>query len=78
MSKTAGLFLLAALVTYAIHALGQIRAEVRPVVMPVLSSSSNGTSFAWFYDSAERAVFVCRVGQAPADTVDCKVKAALP
>ena len=78
MFKTAGLLLFAAIATYAIHALGQIRADARAVVAAVGNSSSNGTSFAWFYDSAERTVFVCRMGQAPADSLDCKAKATLP
>jgi hypothetical protein len=44
---------------------------------PIVSSSSNGTSFAWFYDNAERTVYVCRIGQAAADAVDCKAKSTL-
>ena len=72
-------FLFAALIaTYAIHALAQIRADARAVATPIGNSSSNGTSFAWFYDQSERTVFVCRIGQAPADTVDCKAKTTLP
>lgn len=78
MLKTAGLLLFAAIATYAIRALGQLRADARAVVTAVGNSSSNGTSFAWFYDSAERTVFVCRMGQAPADSLDCKAKATLP
>jgi hypothetical protein len=78
MLKTAGLLLAAAIATYAIHALGQIRADARAVATPIGNSSSNGTSFVWFYDNTERTVFVCRIGQAPTDTVDCKAKATLP
>ena len=78
MLKTAGLLLFAAIATYAIHALGQFRADARAVVTAVGNSSSNGISFAWFYDSAERTVFVCRIGQAPADSLECKAKATLP
>ena len=78
MLKTAGLLLFAAIATYAIHALGQLRADARAVVTAVGNSSSNGISFAWFYDSAERTVFVCRTGQAPADPLECKAKATLP
>jgi hypothetical protein len=77
MLKTAGLLLVAAIAAYAFHAFAQLRTDVRPVVTPVGSSSSNGTSVAWFYDSTERTVFACRIGQAPADTVDCKAKATL-
>lgn len=57
MFKTAGLLLFGSIATYAIHALGQLRADARVVVTTVGSSSSNGTSFAGFYDSAERTVF---------------------
>ena len=78
MLKTAGLLLFAAIATYAIHALGQLRADARAVVTPVGNSSSNGISFAWFYDSAERTVFVCRIGQGPTDPLECKAKATLP
>ena len=78
MIKIAGLLLVAAIATYGLHAFGQIRADVRTAVMPIGSSSSNGISYAWFYESNERAVFVCRIGQAPGDTVDCKAKATLP
>ena len=78
MMKTAGLLVFAAFATYAIHALGQLRADARAVVASVGNSSSNGTSFAWFYDSAERTVFVCRIGQGPAEPLDCKAKASLP
>ena len=78
MLKIAGLVLVAVVATYAFHALGQIRADARAVATPIGNSSSNGTSFAWFYDQSERTVFVCRIGQGPADTVDCKAKTTLP
>ena len=78
MLKTVGLLLFAAIATYAIHAFSQIRADARTVMTPMGSSSSNGISFAWFYDSTDRTVFVCRIGQAPADAMDCKAKATLP
>ena len=78
MLKTAALLVTVAIATYAIHALGQLRADARAVVTAVGNSSSNGTSFAWFYDSAERTVFVCRIGQGAADALDCKAKATLP
>ena len=78
MLKTMGLLLFAAIATYAIHAFSQIRADARAVMTPMGSSSSNGISFAWFYDSTDRTVFVCRIGQAPTDAMDCKAKATLP
>ena len=77
MIKTFGLLLIAAIATYGLHAFAQIRADVRTSLTPIGSSSSNGISFAWFYDSTERMVFVCRIGQAPGDSVDCKAKTTL-
>lgn len=78
MIRLAGLLLAAALATYGIHAFAQLRADARPAMIPIGSSSSNGISFAWFYDSPGRTVVACRVGPAPADTVDCKAKTTLP
>ena len=77
MYKTLALFLFAATATYAVHAIAQVRADVRTAMTPIGSSSSNGISFVWFYDNVERTVHVCRIGHAPADAVDCKAKAAL-
>jgi hypothetical protein len=77
MIKILGLLLVAAIATYGLHAFAQIRADVRPSMTSIGSSSSNGISFSWFYDSTERTVIVCRVGQAPGDTVDCKAKTTL-
>ncbi len=71
-------FILAAIIAaYALHAPAQVRADARPSPTPIGSWSPNGISFAWFYDSTERAVFVCRIGQAPGDNVDCKAKATI-
>ncbi len=78
MIKLGSWLLVAALATYAVHAVAQMRADARPVMTPIGSSSSNGMSFAWFYDSPGRTVVVCRIGPAPQDTVDCKAKATLP
>ena len=75
MHKILALLLSAAVAVYAIHAFAQVR-DARAVVTSIGSSSSNGTSFAWLYDSGERTVYVCRVGQN--DTVECKAKATLP
>ena len=69
MIKIVGLLLIAAIAAYGLHAFAQIRPDVRPSMTPIGSSSSNGMSFAWFYDSTERAVYVCRIGQAPADAM---------
>jgi hypothetical protein len=78
MIRIAGSLLVAVVAGYGVYAFAQIRADVRPAVAPIGSSSSNGMSFAWFYDSTERAVFVCRIGQAPGDAVDCRAKTNLP
>ena len=75
MHKTLALLLFAAVATYAIHVFAQVR-DARAVVTSIGSSSSNGTSFAWLYDSSERTVYVCRVG--PNDAVECKSKTTLP
>jgi hypothetical protein len=77
MMKLLGLLLAAAIGTYGFHALGQSRIDVRPSMMPIGSSSSNGASFAWFYESTGRTVVVCRIGPAPADVVDCKARSTL-
>jgi len=78
MTRVAALILIAVLGGYGLHALAQIRADARPPVTPIGSSSSNGISFAWFYDSADRAVYVCRAGQGAADAVDCRARSTLP
>jgi len=65
-----------ALTGYALHLLAQPRIDTRTAVTPIASSSSNGVSFAWFYDPADRAVFVCRAS--PGDTVECKARTTLP
>ena len=78
MIKILTLVVVAALTGYAVHVLGQTRVDTRAAVTPILSSSSNGVSFAWFYDPAQRTVYVCRAGQSSADTLECKAKAALP
>jgi hypothetical protein len=77
MIKIAGLLLVAAVATYGLHAFAQIRADVRPTMTPIGTSSSNGISFAWFYESTERTVIVCRIGQALGDTVNCKATTTL-
>ena len=79
MIKIASLLLGALLTGYALHAWSQQgRLDVRTAVTPMVTSSSNGVSFAWFYDSTDRSVYVCRTAPAPGDTIDCKAKAQLP
>ena len=75
MSKIVGLLLIAAIATYGLHAFAQIRADVRPSATAIASSSSNGVSFAWFYDQTDRTVYLCRT---LGDVVDCKSKTTLP
>ena len=77
MIKIAGLVLVAAVATYGLHAFAQIRADVRPTMAPIGTSSSNGISFAWFYENTARTLIVCRIGQAPGDTVNCKATTTL-
>jgi hypothetical protein len=78
MAKFAALVLVATLGGYGLHALAQVRLDVRQAVSAIGTSSSNGISFVWFYDSAERAVYVCRTGQSAGDAVECKGRATLP
>lgn len=78
MIRSAAWMFVAALAAYGLHAYAQIRADARAAMTPIGSSSSNGVSFAWFYDSTERAVVVCRIGQGPADTPDCRSRTTLP
>ena len=78
MIKILTLVVVAALTGYAVHVLSQTRVDTRAAVTPIVSSSSNGISFAWFYDPAERTVYACRAGQGGADTIECKAKTALP
>jgi hypothetical protein len=79
MSKITVWLFGALLAGYALHAWAQQgRIDVRGVVTPIGTSSSNGVSFAWFYDPADRSVYVCRSAQAAGDAIDCKAKAQLP
>ncbi len=78
MLKTVVLVVVALSIGYAFHAPAQPRVDTRPALAPIQSSSSNGVSFAWFYDPAERTVYVCRAGQGPADAVECKARTSLP
>ena len=56
----------------------QGRIDVRTAVTPMGTSSSNGVSFAWFYDATDRSVHVCRTTQTSGDAIDCKAKVQLP
>ena len=59
----------AVIATYGVYAYAQMKADARPAMSPIGTASSNGISFAWFYDPPTRTVVVCRVGQASGDTV---------
>ena len=76
MKKFVALLVTAVAAGYGLHALAQSRFDVRPALAPIGTSSSNGISFAWFYDPTDRAVYVCRTGSG--DTLECKAKAQLP
>ncbi|MEO7851828.1 MAG: hypothetical protein ABIR94_06170 [Rubrivivax sp.] len=79
MSKVTILVLGALLAGYAMHAWAQQgRIDVRTTVTPMGTSSSNGISFAWFYDPTDRSVYVCRTAQAAGDAIDCKARTQLP
>jgi hypothetical protein len=78
MYKAVSLIFLAACAAYGFNAFAQIRSDVRPPLAAIGSSSSNGVSYAWFYDATERTVIACRLGQGAGDALDCKAKAALP
>lgn len=78
MKNIVALIVVAAIAGYGLHALAQGRIDTRPAVVSIGSSSSNGISFAWFYDQTERAVYVCRSGHGAGDTVECKARTTLP
>ncbi len=76
MIKLAALFVGAATAAFGLHALAQGRLDARPSVAPIGTASSNGVSFAWFYDASDQTVYVCRTGGS--DTIDCRSKGQLP
>jgi hypothetical protein len=79
MKKFTVLLVSALLAGYALHAWAQQgRIDVRTTVTPMGTSSSNGVSFAWFYDATDRSVHVCRTAQAAGDAIDCKARTQLP
>ncbi len=78
MIKVATVLVLIAAAAFGFSASAQFRADARTSPSAIGNSSSNGVSFAWFYDAKERTVYVCRIGQATGDTLDCKANATLP
>ena len=79
MSKVIVLLFGALMAGYVMHAWAQQgRIDVRTAVTPIGTSSSNGVSFAWFYDPTDRSVYVYRTPQAARDAIDCNAKTQLP
>ena len=78
MKTIAALIALSAIFGFGVHALAQGRLDLRPMVTPIGTSSSNGVSFAWFYDATERTVYACRAGHGAGDTVECRARTNLP
>lgn len=76
--KIVVIVLTAALAGYWIYAAAQTRIDVRPALTPMGTSATDGVSFAWFYDSSDRSVYVCRAGKGVSGTVDCKARTKLP
>jgi hypothetical protein len=64
------------LAAYGAYGLAQPRVDVRPSLTPIASSSSNGWSFAWFFDPSSRTVYACVISELP--KLDCRISAALP
>jgi hypothetical protein len=77
MVKIAGVALVAGLLGYWLFAAAQTPIDVRPPVSPMGTSSTDGVSFAWFYDTTSRHVYVCRSGKG-VEGIDCRSSRALP
>lgn len=77
MTKLAASVLIGLLAIAAAHALAQTRIDVRPTLTAVGTSSSDGVSFAWFFDPQSRTVHVCRTAK-PGAPLDCSPNATLP
>jgi hypothetical protein len=73
--KAAAFIVVSLLLGYGAYGLAQTRVDVRPSLTPIASSSSNGMSFAWFYDASSRTVYACVVASAQ---MECKTSAVLP
>lgn len=77
MMKIAAVALVAALAGYWLYAGAQTPIDVRPPVAPIGTSSSDGVSYAWFYDTTNRSVYVCRAGRG-VEGINCRSARALP
>ena len=77
MMKVAAFVVVALLAGYGLHVFAQGRIDVRPALTPIASSSSNGVSFAWFYDPTLHTVYVCRAGHGTGETLECKARTTL-
>ena len=77
MIKVAALAVVAILTGYGLHVFAQVRIDARPTLLSVASSSSNGVSFAWFYDPTQHTVYVCRAGQGVGEALECKARTTL-
>jgi hypothetical protein len=77
MIKVAAFVVVAMLVGYGVHVFAQGRIDARPALTPIASSSSNGVSFAWFYDPTQNTVYVCRAGHGTGETHECKARTTL-
>ena len=77
MTKLAVLIFCGVLAGYALHAFAQNRVDIRTAVTAMGTSSSNSVSFAWFFDPANRTVYVCRA-QSAGESVDCKATTTRP
>jgi hypothetical protein len=78
MSKLMASLAVALLAAYVFHALAQSPIDARPALTPLNSSSSNGVSCAWFFETGSHTVYVCRATQSAATPLDCTAKATLP
>jgi hypothetical protein len=76
MTKLIAALIIAVIAGYGLHAWAQARIDARPTMTAIGTSSSNGVSFAWFFDPQNRMVYLCRADQAAAP--DCRATAGLP
>ena len=78
MAKVIVVVFIVACAGFGYNAFAQLRTDLRAAVSPIVSSSSNGVSYAWLYDPTDRSVYVCKIGPNAGDALDCKAKTTLP